>query len=65
MMDVNEKQAYRLYRKGGQHLVYDCVTKGLLKHDKWGYCEPCEINSPIYDDSCLVCGSVYKEREVA
>ena len=60
-MDANERKAYKLYKKGGQHLVYDYVTKGLLKHDKWGYCEPCEIDSPIYDESCLVCGSIYKE----
>ena len=55
---------YKLYKKGGQHLVYDYVNQGLLKHDKWGYCEPCEIDSPIYDDSCLACGSMYKESEV-
>ena len=63
-MDANERKAYKLYKKGGQHLVYDYVTKGLLKHDKWGYCEPCEIDSPIYDESCLVCGSIYKESGV-
>ena len=64
MMDANERKAYKLYKKGGQHLVYDYVNQGLLKHDKWGYCEPCEIDSPIYDDSCLACGSMYKESEM-
>ena len=62
-MDANGRNAYKLYKKGGQYLVYDYVNQGLLKHDKWKYCEPCEIDSPIYDDSCLACGSIYKESE--
>ena len=64
-VDTNEKQAYKLYTQGGQGLVYDYVNEGKLKYDKWGYCEPCEWESPIYRGDCLVCGSIYKESEVA
>ena len=62
-VDTNEKQAYKLYTQGGQGLVYDYVNEGKLKYDKWGYCEPCEWESPIYRGDCLVCGSIYKESE--
>ena len=54
-MDVNEKQAYRLYRKGGQHLVYDCVTKGLLIADIL------DDPKPLKEDI----NEYFKEREVA
>jgi len=58
-MDNNEKKAYKLYVKGGQSLVYDHVNEAKLKYDKWDYCEPCECDSPIYKNACLVCGSTY------
>lgn len=53
-----------LYDKGGQYDVYDYINE---KHPeiKWGYCEPCECQSPIdpTDSSCLVCGSTIDESD--
>jgi hypothetical protein len=45
----------KIYEKDGQD--------GVLKHchdigwKDWGYCEPCEYNSPCEKGVCLVCGS--------
>jgi len=59
-MDINEKEAYELYSKGGYELVIDSVNQGLLKYDKWGLCEPCDSKQPIYKGNCLSCGNQYK-----
>ena len=48
MWDKNEKEAYELYTQGGYDLICYSIEKGKLKYDKWGYCEPCELESPIY-----------------
>lgn len=64
MWDKNEKEAYELYTQGGYDLICYSIEKGKLKYDKWGYCEPCELESPIYKNDCLVCGTQYKESEV-
>ena len=61
-MDMNEREAYKLYKQGGQYLVYDYVNQGFLRYDKWGYCEPCECESPIYKSHCLVCSTQYKNN---
>lgn len=44
------------YEAGGQQAVFNLV---LSEHPdtKWEYCEPCEIESPVADGTCLVCGS--------
>jgi len=62
-------KGYELYTQVGtsswkrwwsrQGFVYDYINEGKLKYDKWGYCEPCECTSPIYRESCLVCGSIF------
>jgi hypothetical protein len=48
----------RIYTEGGQDAVFRFI---LAEHPevKWGWCEPCEINSPAdsADQMCLVCGS--------
>ena len=59
----NYEKAYKLYEKGGYSLVIDACNDSRLKYDKWGMCEPCESNQPIYDNSCLVCGTIYKNKE--
>ena len=62
----NYEKAYKLYEKGGCSAVVDACNNGKLKYDKWGECEPCESEQPIYDDACLVCGTTYinkKENE--
>lgn len=47
----------RIYEKHGQFAVHDFIR---TQHPEvaWAYCGPCEIESPVYDDCCLVCGSV-------
>jgi len=45
----------KLYQSKGQQAVFDYALKH--KDIKWSYCEPCEIDSPIEDGACLVCGS--------
>jgi len=45
------------YEQGGQSAVFDFVRWNFPELD-WGYCEPCESDSPIEDKTCLVCGSV-------
>ena len=62
MMDANEKKAYKYYELGGYHAVIDACNRGKLKYDNYGFCEPCEIEQPIYDDACLSCGTTYKEN---
>ena len=58
----NYKKAYKLYEKGGCSAVVDACNNGKLKYDKWGECEPCESEQPIYDDACLVCGTTYIKK---
>jgi len=58
-MDKNEKKAYKYYESGGCHAVIDACNGGKLKYDKYGFCEPCETEQPIYDNACLVCGTDY------
>ena len=55
--EQNQRLAYILYQLGGQDQVYEAVNKGIVDHDKWDVCEPCEIKSPFLNDTCLVCGS--------
>jgi hypothetical protein len=53
----NFEKAYEIYidKKGGQFAVHRAAEDGILKTDSWRYCDPCEIVSPIYKNSCLVC----------
>tara|TARA_R100000656_G_scaffold5166_1_gene6832 strand:- start:281 stop:457 length:177 start_codon:yes stop_codon:yes gene_type:complete len=55
-MDENTVKAYEIYEKQGQDGVLAAVRQSKLKIDKWGFCEPCEYLSPIYQNCCLVCG---------
>ena len=54
----NFEKAYEIYtdKQGGQFAVHRAVEDGTLKTDSWKYCSPCEIDSPIYKNCCLVCG---------
>ena len=56
-IEQNQRLAYILYQLGGQDEVYEAVNKGIVDHDKWGVCEPCDTNSPFLNNTCLVCGS--------
>ena len=58
-MNLNEKKAYEIYEEGGYSAVIDACNEGKLKYDKWGSCEPCESEQPIYNNACLSCGSTY------
>ena len=64
MWDKNEKKAYELYTAGGYDLICYSIEEGKLKYDTWAYCEPCEWESSIYKNDCLVCGTPCKESEV-
>ena len=64
MSEVDQQQlsewCERIYSRDGQSAVIDYI---LEHHDEqpWGYCEPCEANSPITTEKepvCLVCGSL-------
>ena len=60
LIEQNQDQhqlAYILYQLGGQDEVYEAVNKGIVDHDKWDVCEPCDTNSPFLNNTCLVCGS--------
>ena len=50
-------KAYGIYERSGQFAVHDAVGRGELPCDGWHYCEPCEIESPIFANACLVCAS--------
>ena len=56
-MGIRETLAYILYSFWGQSKVYDAVNEGVIDHDTWAYCEPCDCESPFLRKSCLVCGS--------
>ena len=46
-----------IYSDRGQDAVMDYI---LAHHPTtpWQYCVPCEIDSPMDDSVCLVCGSL-------
>lgn len=50
-------ECLRVYETRGQHGVFDLVTS-KYPWITWEYCTPCEVDSPVLDQSCLVCGSV-------
>jgi len=54
-MNIAEK-CQEVYEASGQSAVFDYI---LSNHPEtaWDYCEPCEIQSPMLDGDCLVCGS--------
>ena len=59
----NYKKAYKIYEKYGQDAVLKAVDEGKLKYDCYEHCIPCEWSSPIYKNTCLVCGTIYKTKE--
>tara|TARA_R100000234_G_scaffold111552_1_gene84586 strand:+ start:3167 stop:3379 length:213 start_codon:yes stop_codon:yes gene_type:complete len=54
----NYKKAYKIYEKHGQDAVLKAVNKGELEYDSYKYCTPCEWTSPIWENTCLVCGTI-------
>jgi hypothetical protein len=54
------QKAEKLYSKGGQAEVLAFFTN--IGHKNWADCKPCEWESPISENTCLVCGSS-TERE--
>lgn len=56
----NDKKAYKLYTKGGYSLVIEACNNSKLKYDKYSFCNPCDAKQPIYNYSCLVCGTSSK-----
>jgi hypothetical protein len=58
----NYEKAYEIYEKHGQSAVLKAVEEGELEYDSYKYCEPCEWISPIWENSCLVCGTIYEEE---
>lgn len=59
--DLLMNKAHRIYQKKGQSGVFDWANKIGIK--KWAYCEPCDSESPVSREYCLVCWSVIKELE--
>ena len=56
------EQAYKIYQEKGQDGVLAwALARG---HRKWGYCIPCEWESPMDRDSCLVCGTTYEKENI-
>ena len=53
----------RLYEKAGQSGVFDYINNNHPEIP-WAYCEPCEIDSPVEDSTCLVCGSIQNKGKV-
>ncbi len=49
-----------VYGKGGQSGVLSWATRIGVK--SWAWCEPCEYNSPMSDNTCLVCWTVREEK---
>lgn len=48
------ERCLEIYEKDGQDGVFD----EALKHPffiKWAYCDPCEIESPVWKSVCAVC----------
>ena len=54
---TNYDKAVAIYEAKGQSAVFDAILDGTLKVDYWAECEPCETESPIEDEVCLVCGT--------
>ena len=52
---------YIIYQGFGQSGVIDFIRSRqenvTLMDVGWALCEPCEIDSPIYEGACLVCGT--------
>lgn len=53
-----------LYDGGGQYAIYDYVNENYPLWD-WRFCEPCDDETPVWNDSkvkvCAVCFSYYDE----
>lgn len=45
-----------IYERSGQYAVYDFVKK-YYPDQSWGWCEPCDNETPTDEGDCLVCGS--------
>ena len=60
---MNYDKACLIYEAKGQFAVHDAAKDGTLKVDHWGYCVPCEIESPIEGGCCLVCGTQYDSEQ--
>lgn len=58
----NYQKAYIIYEKNGQDAVLRAVNEEELKYDSYKYCMPCEWTSPIWENTCLVCGTIYKDK---
>jgi hypothetical protein len=50
-----EKICGLIYEEYGQGAVISFADS--IGWDVWQVCEPCEYESPILDNACLVCGS--------
>jgi hypothetical protein len=62
-MTENEQKAADLYSEHGATAVYDAVNNGTLTFDYWNYCKPCDAETPIEDNACLVCGTTNIKRQ--
>jgi len=51
----------RIYERYGQSAVFDFVLTHYPEI-KWERCLPCEIESPIQNGLCLVCGSLVSDN---
>lgn len=54
------KKCQSIYEKKGQDGVFEYAGKhpGIPLR----FCEPCEIDSPVFDGACLVCGTHNPEK---
>ena len=58
MTDKNYEKSVIIYEKFGQSGVFKAVESGELKcNERFEWCQPCEIHSPIWGNACLVCGT--------
>lgn len=51
-------EAYKIYLKRGESGVFDYARD--LNIRCYEYCKPCDTETPIIDETCLVCGSEVK-----
>ena len=54
------KKCQTIYKKKGQDGVFEYA--GKHPEIPWRFCEPCGIESPIFEGSCLVCSTLNPEK---
>lgn len=63
MASLLYEKCLEIYENSGQSGVFDFIAANS-PDTAWAYCEPCEIESPIEDGDCLVCGSLVEVKVI-